>query len=708
MEILKALKTSGALENVVGINIPARVPNYDDKKVYYAKIGKYYFKAQNDTGIRADQIRMSMIQRNIISQDDLKAITFVTYENLIKQSIPTQKLYLKLITSIPLMNTFISLERRTFTEEIKQHILNSKMFFVNDQEIAYIVNPEPSKRRDNVLTFTVGTESVKAKTKTFIVTPFHITNETLLYIDIVDGLNIMFADNKPVLNMMFNLLDLGIGGLDKEFAEMFRRAFASRMIDPQKAKKMGIKHIKGILLHGPPGCGKTLIARKICKMINSVEPKIVNGPELLNKYVGESEANMRRLFADAEAEFKAKGENSRLHVIVFDEIDSICKKRGTTTGGSGVNDSIVNQLLTKFDGVDEFDNFLIIGMTNRPDMLDDALLRPGRFELKLEINLPNEKGRLDILNIHTKKLYETNTISKDINLETIATKISNYTGAEIEGLVNSARSYAIHRATDFNKESSTINIDDNKIMVSEDDFDKAIKEIVPKFGLDNTVMMQKSKYGIMNYSKEFTELYGSIIRDIVRFVWSPNDQMINFVIGEKGSGRTNLALHVALRTNYPTIKYICGKSLIGMSEQMKANYIEMCLNDADKSDNSVIIFDDIGNIIDWVYSSITGAARFSHGVCGTLRSLLNYNHKGKRLIIFTFDILTYSDIMSVDILPKCDREYTIPKSSIDHNIQNDIAKINNSNEIEIKTSIDRSLPIKQYIFEYNNNIDIDY
>lgn len=156
----------------------------------------------------------------------------------------------------------------------------------------------------------------------------------------------------------------------------------------------GLKHCKGLMLHGPPGTGKTLIARKIAEALNCTEPKVVNGPEIFDKFVGEAERKIRDLFKEAEMEQASAGDDSGLHIIIFDEIDAICKARGAAGNSStGVNETVVNQLLSKMDGVDSLNNILVIGMTNRKDMIDSAMMRPGRFEMKLEIGLPDERGR---------------------------------------------------------------------------------------------------------------------------------------------------------------------------------------------------------------------------------------------------------------------------------------------------------------------------
>ena len=149
--------------------------------------------------------------------------------------------------------------------------------------------------------------------------------DTSFVFEAAHGSAIKITNQKSTINASlfktkdFSFEKLGIGGLDKQFEDIFRRAFSSRVFPQSVVQRLGIHHVKGMLLHGPPGTGKTLIARQIGKMLNGKEPKIVNGPEVMSKYVGQSEENIRALFSDAEAEYKAKGDDSDLHIIIFDE-----------------------------------------------------------------------------------------------------------------------------------------------------------------------------------------------------------------------------------------------------------------------------------------------------------------------------------------------------------------------------------------------------
>ena len=309
------------------------------------------------------------------------------------------------------------------------------------------------------------------------------------------------AVRTETLNLNFE--KMGIGGLNREFATIFRRAFASRVYPPDVLAGLGIRHVKGILLYGPPGCGKTLIARGIAKMLKAREPKIVNGPEVLNKYVGGSEEKIRELFAEAEEEYKTAGDDSELHIIIFDEIDAICKQRGSTSGGTGVSENIVNQLLSKLDGVNQLNNVLVIGMTNRKDMIDEAVLRPGRLETHVEIGLPTEEGRLQILQIHTAKMTKSGYLGDDVSISNLAQRTENFTGAELEGVVKTASSYALRRQIDLDNVQN-FTVDRSKIKVTKMDFDRALEETPAAFGVKDDALDMHFRNGIIDYGESFS------------------------------------------------------------------------------------------------------------------------------------------------------------------------------------------------------------
>ncbi len=221
---------------------------------------------------------------------------------------------------------------------------------------------------------------------------------------------------------------------------------------------------------------------KLEKPYEHASPKIVNGPEILNKYVGGSEEKIRELFAEAEKEQRETGDASMLHIVILDEMDAICKQRGSVKDGTGVSDSVVNQLLSKIDGVDSLNNILLIGMTNRKDMIDDALLRPGRLEAHVEIGLPDKQGRIQVLNIHTKRMRENNRLTLEFiqRIDELAEKTKNFSGAELEGLVKAASSYALTRCVDMKDLSKAP--DESKLVLQYSDFERALGDVEPKCG----------------------------------------------------------------------------------------------------------------------------------------------------------------------------------------------------------------------------------
>ncbi len=213
-----------------------------------------------------------------------------------------------------------------------------------------------------------------------------------------------------------------IGGLE-EVKKQIIETVEWPLKDPDSFKEYGIKPPKGILLYGPPGTGKTLLAKAVA---NEAEANFiaVKGPELISKWVGESEKHIREIFSKARQVAPS--------IIFFDEFDSISKVRGSSL--TDATERMVNQLLTEIDGVEELEKVVIIAATNRPDLIDPSLLRPGRIDLKIEIPMPDEKSRLEIFKVHTRNM----PLSKDVNLEDWSKKTDKWTGAEIEAMCREA------------------------------------------------------------------------------------------------------------------------------------------------------------------------------------------------------------------------------------------------------------------------------
>ncbi|KAK9447321.1 P-loop containing nucleoside triphosphate hydrolase protein [Limtongia smithiae] len=459
-----------------------------------------------------------------------------------------------------------------------------------------------------------------------------------------------------IIQPNFKFEDMGIGGLDTEFSAIFRRAFASRIFPPALVDKLGIQHVKGILLYGPPGTGKTLMARQIGKMLNAREPKIVNGPEVLSKYVGQSEENVRKLFADAEKEYKEKGEDSGLHIIIFDELDAICKQRGSSRDSTGVSDSVVNQLLSKMDGVDQLNNILIIGMTNRIDMIDEALLRPGRLEVHMEISLPDENGRRQILKIHTTKMKENKVMASDVNLDELAAMTKNFSGAELNGLVKSATSFALNRHVKVGTVAG-VSSDIDKLKVKREDFMNALEEVKPAFGVNEEELSQCIQNGIIKYSPHISSILseGELFTKQVRT--SDHTPLVSVLLhGPSGSGKTALAATIAMASEFPFIKLIAPESMVGFSEAAKVASISKTFNDAYRSPLNVVVVDNIERLLDWVPIG----PRFSNSVLQTLMVLMRKQPpKGRRLLILA-TTTERSVLQQMDILDAFDAQIGIP------------------------------------------------
>ncbi|KAJ6441820.1 vesicular-fusion protein SEC18 [Purpureocillium lavendulum] len=459
----------------------------------------------------------------------------------------------------------------------------------------------------------------------------------LFHRDAKGDFNLKPSMSKPNSNAIlapdFKFEDMGIGGLDKEFSIIFRRAFASRVFPPGLVAKMGIPHVKGMLLYGPPGTGKTLIARQIGQMLNARPPKVINGPEVLNKYVGQSEENIRKLFADAEKEYKEKGDESGLHIIIFDELDAVCKQRGSGAGGgTGVGDSVVNQLLSKLDGVDQLNNILLIGMTNRKDMIDDALMRPGRLEVHIEISLPDESGRLDIFKIHTAKMRTNGLLDPDVSMEELAGLTKNYSGAEINGVVKAAASCAFSRHSEVGQ-LAAVKQDVANMKVKREDFMNALAEVRPAYGVSEAELEEAVRLGIIPYSAHVNASVREMMRVVGMIREDPNKFSTSVLFhGPKASGKTAMAAHIAMQSGIPFVKMVTPADLVGFRDDFaKKEYVHRAFADAYKSPSSILILDDFERLIGW--NPI--GPRFSNTMLEALTTLIvSKPPKGHRLLVF--------------------------------------------------------------------------
>ena len=206
-------------------------------------------------------------------------------------------------------------------------------------------------------------------------------------------------------------------------------------------------------------------------------------------------------------------------------------------------------------------NVLIIGMTNRKDLIDPALLRPGRLEVHVEIGLPNREGRIQILNIHTNAMRTNGFLADDVDLAVLADRTKNFTGAELEGLVKSATSFALEREVDVNN-LSKVDVDPEKLRVTWHDFERALEEVQPAFGLEKDELSIRYRNGIIEYSQEFKDLYHDLMTMVEQVRTSEHTPLLSVCLsGVQGSGKTALAAYLAVKSEFPLVKFISADML---------------------------------------------------------------------------------------------------------------------------------------------------
>ena len=378
-----------------------------------------------------------------------------------------------------------------------------------------------------------------------------------------------------------------IGGLGKQIG-FIREMIELPMKHPELFQKLGIEPPKGVLLHGPPGTGKTLIAKAVASETDASFVTI-SGPEIMSKFYGEPEARLREIFKSAEQNAPA--------IILIDEIDSIAPKRAEMTGERMVERRLVAQLLALMDGLKSRGNVIVLGATNQPNLLDEALRRGGRFDREIEIGVPDRDGRLEILQIHTRGM----PLADDVNLENIANITHGFVGADLAGLCKEA---AMHALRDI---LPNISMDEeipaellDSLSVSHEDFYEALKTVFPSALREVFIEVPNVKWddiGGLDEAKQ--ELIESVEWPIKypeafeAFHSKPPKGIMLF--GPPGTGKTMLAKAVASESeaNFISVK---GPEIFSKYVGESERAVREMFRKAKQASPCVIFFDEIDSI----------------------------------------------------------------------------------------------------------------
>ncbi|OWT32516.1 ATPase [Methanobrevibacter sp. 87.7] len=377
-----------------------------------------------------------------------------------------------------------------------------------------------------------------------------------------------------------------IGGLKDEVRKV-REMIEIPLKRPELFDRLGIAPPKGILMHGPPGTGKTLLAKAVASE-SDAHFIAINGPEIMSKYVGGSEENLREFFEEAEANAPS--------IIFIDELDAIAPKREETQGE--VERRTVAQLLTLMDGLNSRGQVVVIGATNRPDSLDPALRRPGRFDREIEIGVPDKEERKEVLEIHTRNM----PLAKDVDLDKIAENTHGFVGADLESLCKEAAMRVVRRIVpDIKSEDEKIPEETlKKIVVTKNDFKEALKEIQPSALREVLVQIPDVKWddigGLEDAKQELKEAVEWPLKYPDKFkefhVEPPKGVLL---YGPPGTGKTLLAKAVANESdaNFIAIK---GPELLSKWVGESEKGVREVFRKARQTAPTVIFFDEIDSI----------------------------------------------------------------------------------------------------------------
>jgi len=377
-----------------------------------------------------------------------------------------------------------------------------------------------------------------------------------------------------------------IGGLREEIQKV-REMIELPLRHPEIFEKLGIEAPKGVLLHGPPGTGKTLLAKAVANESNSHFISI-SGPEIMSKFYGESEARLREIFKEAKEKSPS--------IMFVDEIDSIAPKREEVTGE--VERRVVSQLLSLMDGLEARGKVIVIAATNRPNAIDQALRRPGRFDREIEIKVPDKRGRLEVLQIHTRNM----PLDTDVDQDRIASVTHGFVGADLEYLCKEAAMKCLRRLLpELNLEEEKLSQDLlNKLIITMADFENAIKDVMPSamrevyleppdVNWSDIGGLEEVKHELqeaVEWPLRYPDLYGKLGHTIPKGV---------LLHGPSGTGKTMLAKAVATESeaNFISVK---GPELLSKWVGESEKGIREIFRRARQASPCVIFFDEIDSI----------------------------------------------------------------------------------------------------------------
>ena len=416
---------------------------------------------------------------------------------------------------------------------------------------------------------------------------FKITKTSPKHVVKIDRSTTLTISTEPSVDRKLRVTYEEVGGLGHEVKAM-REIVELPLKHPELFARLGVEPHSGILLYGPPGCGKTLIA-KVLASESEANMFLINGPEIMNKYYGETEAKLREMFKEAK-------DNSP-SIIFIDEIDAIAPKREEAYGD--VEKRVVAQLLALMDGLNDRGNVIVLGATNRPDSIDPALRRPGRFDREFEISVPNEDGRLEILHIHTRGM----PVAEEIDLKDLAAELHGYTGADIKSLCREAAMKAIRRyLPEIDLETEKIPSEVLQSMqIKLIDFYDAMHEVVPtamrEFYVERSKVWWRDVGGLDDVKEALKDNLISAMREPTKFtkmgIKPPKGALI---YGPPGCGKTMIARALATESGANMI-LVKGPELLSKWVGESEKGIREIFRKAKASSPCVVIFDELDSLV---------------------------------------------------------------------------------------------------------------